>query len=359
MSDIGKFLARAGRGRLSVGATADGERRLAAEAGDSLRRKISRKPSATIAGCAWSMRFVRSAINVRGVIKRAIAHDRAAQYLLALTLLTGDGLPQDRDTAMIWMARAAEAGDPDAARDVAARIRNGANIRIDETRVAQALKPQANAGNVDAMRALAPMYIGGRGVKQDPAMGLDLLRRAADKGSSNAETDLAQLYLNGAPGVPANFPEALKWFATSARHGNINAMVSLGYMAVNASISSRNLADGYCWLMRAALLDDVRAHEKLSTLFAQGEKDDRGNTLAVNLVQADLWFRLAARSPYHDNSQIRAMIEPKMTTDQLNEAKRLFDEWHALTVQELKTLTITLPQNSANGSPPHNCSGMT
>ncbi len=283
----------------------------------------------------------------RKLIARAIMNDSSAEYMLGLTLMTGDGLPGDRDAGILWIVRAAEHGEPAAARDIASRLRNGANIRIDETKVADALKPKVDAGNVEAMRALGPMYIGGRGVKQDPATGLDLLKRAAEKGSSDAETDLAQLYLNGAPGLQANLPDALKWFATSARHGNVGAMVNLGYMAVNASISSRNLADGYCWLMRAALLDDVRAHEKLSTLFAQGEKDDRGNTLAVDLVQADLWFRLAARSPYHDNSQIRAMIEPKMTTDQLNEAKRLFDGWHALTFQELKTTPVKLPGGPA------------
>ena len=35
--------------------------------------------------------------------------------------------------------------------------------------------------------------------------------------------------------------------------------------------------------------------------------------------EADKWFRLAARSPWHDNPQIRASIEPHMTTAQLDE----------------------------------------
>jgi hypothetical protein len=68
-------------------------------------------------------------------------------------------------------------------------------------------------------------------------------------------------------------------------------------------------------------------------LFALGEKDDRGTVIAVDLAQADLWFRLAARSPYHNNSQIRAMIEPKMTTAQLDDVKRQFASWRAHTFQ--------------------------
>ncbi|MDB5515219.1 MAG: hypothetical protein JWQ17_1977, partial [Tardiphaga sp.] len=298
---------------------------------------------------------------VRNVIKRAIGNERGAQYLLGLTLMTGDGLPSDRNAGLDWIVRAAELGDPDAARDIAGRLRNGASIKVDETKIAAALKPDADAGNVEAMRALAPMIIRGRGVKQDPVTGLALLTRAAEQGSSGAEQDLSQLYLNGAPGVAVNRPEALKWLAVSARHGNVDAMVNLGFMSMNTPIgvpsTERNLAEGFCWLMRAALLDHVQAQEKLSTIFAAGEKDSRGTEIAIDLVQADLWFRLAARSPYHDNSQIRSMIEPNMTTDQLNETKRLFEAWRPRTPQELRAIAIALP--AANGAAPRNCPAIT
>jgi TPR repeat protein len=150
----------------------------------------------------------------------------------------------------------------------------------------------------------------------------------------------------------------MRWLAVSAGHGNADAMLSLGYMSMNTPIgtpsSERNLAQGYCWLMRAALLDKPQAQEKLSMIFATGEKDSRGTVIAVDLVQADRWFRLAARSPYHDNSQIRAMIEPKMTTEQIAEAKRLADGFHPLSLQELKVAPIALP-----GAPSRNCPAMT
>jgi TPR repeat protein len=288
---------------------------------------------------------------VLGVIRRAIAHDRSAEYLLGLTLLTGDGLPRDRAAGVVWVVRAAEQGEPDAARDIAGRMRNGESITIDETKVAAALKVQSDAGDAASMRALGPMYIAGRGVKQDLGAGLGLLRRAAEKGSSDAEKDLSQLYLNGAPGLPRNRPEAMKWLGVSAGHGNVDAMVSLGYMSMSnpsgTPSTQRNLAQGFCWLMRAALLDHAQAQEKLSMIYGLGEKDDHGTVIATDFVQADRWFRLAARSPYHDNSQIRAMIEPHMTTEQLGEAKRLVESWHALTVQDLKTTTIALPSNGA------------
>ena len=291
-------------------------------------------------------------------IKRAIANDRSAEYLLGLTLVIGDELPRDKSAGVAWIVRAAELGEPGAARDIARRLRNGEAIEVDETKIAAALKPQADAGDTEAMRTLGPMYIGGRGVKQDPALGLSMMQAAAAKGSSEAETDLSQLYLNGAPGVPVNRPEAMKWLAASARHGNVDAMMSLGYMLVSAPSADRNLADGYCWLVRSALLDQVQAQEKLSLMLSENEKDDHGTVIAIDLVQADVWFRLAARNPYHDNSQIRSAIEPKMTTEQLGQAKRLVEAWHKRTVQELKATTIPLPAATLNGASPGDCPGM-
>jgi TPR repeat protein len=188
--------------------------------------------------------------------------------------------------------------------------------------------------------------------------------RAAEQGSSDAEKDLSQLYLLGAPGVPADRHEAMRWLAVSAGHGNVEAMSTLGYMSLTTPMgvpsSERNVAQGFCWLMRAALLQDAQAQEKLSFLYAQGEPSDAlANSVPIDLVQADLWFRLAARSPFHDNSQIRAMIEPKMTTEQLGEAKRLSGAWQASTVPALRTTKIALPTPMPEGTPPRLCPAMT
>jgi len=238
-------------------------------------------------------------------------------------------------------------------RDIADRIRNGASIDVDETKIAAALKPKADAGDAEAMRALGPMYIRGRGVKQDPALGLDLMKRAVEKGSSGAANDLSHLYLLGAPGVAANRNESLRWISISANRGTVDAMLTLGYRSMNTPSgvpsTERNVAQGFCWLMRAALLDQPQAQEELSMVFARGEKDEYDTVIPIDLVQADLWFRLAARSPYHDNSQIRAMIEPQMTTEQLGEAKRLVEAWRPRKIGDLKAITIALPAAAPNG----------
>jgi len=316
-------------------------------------------------------------------LKQAIAGDRNAQYLWGLTLLTGNGAPSDRPAGMQWIVLAAEQGAPDAAIFLADKQKNGEAIEIDEDKVATALRKQVDAGDVESMRALGPMYIRGRGVARDVNAGIALLRRAAERGSVKAEQDLSDVYLYGAPGVPKNRAEALKWLALSAGHGNIDAMVDVGYMSLTTPIDDdvmkaatgnprdlidavkrrdntpfkSDLAQGYCWLARAALMDSAQAQEKLSLMFAYGEHDDRGEVLATDLIEADFWFRLAARNPYHDNSQIRGGIEPKMTSAQLNEAKRRGGEWHARTLPEMKATTITLPA-AISGPAPRTCPAM-
>jgi hypothetical protein len=104
--------------------------------------------------------------------------------------------------------------------------------------------------------------------------------------------------------------------------------------------------------MRAALLDNPRAQEKLSATFEQGETDGRV-TIAADLVQADYWFRLAARNPFHDNSKIRGAIEPNMTSDEMDAAKRLVDAWRPREFAELKTLPLALPAPA--GASPRLC----
>ncbi len=142
-------------------------------------------------------------------IELAILNDRSAQYALGVLLLTGEGLPREKEAGLEWVVRAAEQGLPAAVRRISRLQRDGQAIEVDESRMAGTLKAQAEAGDLDSMRALAPMIIAGRGVKQDPAQGVALLNRAAEKGSPEAEKELFDLYLNGAPQIPVNRPEAM------------------------------------------------------------------------------------------------------------------------------------------------------
>lgn len=233
--------------------------------------------------------------------RSALAGDREAQFEIAQLLERSDGIPRDYRAAGEWYGKSAEQGYVPAALKLNAWRHEGRDIPADEAKIAAALGPEADKGDPDAMRALADMEIYGRGLARSAERGLALLRRAIRAGSAAAAEDLAQLHLDGAPGIDKNPSEGFHWMAESGRRGNVSAMASLGSIYLrHPDASLHDPVEGYRWLMRAALLDDPAALEMLSELLAEGAMAGARAVIAPDPVAADMWLRLAARSPYHD-----------------------------------------------------------
>jgi TPR repeat protein len=302
-------------------------------------------------------------------LKRAIAGQRDNQFLLGLNLISGDGVPTDRTAGLEWVVKAAEAGSPLAARYVENKLQNGENIEIDETRMATALKRQADAGDIESMRVLAPMMIRGRGVAQNPEAGIALLLKAAGQGTGgDIEYQIADLYLIGTNGLAKDHEEAMKWYAKSASRGSVRAMATLGGLWENEPMIDmrklmetgripkktfeRDVVQSYCWRMRASLMGDSLAHYELALMRSRRNSDSRGNVIEPDLIQADFWFRLGARDREYDNSQVRGAIEPKMTTAQLDQVKKMIADWHKLDFDQMKATPITIPGNETRTCPP-------
>ena len=181
--------------------------------------------------CVLSWLCPLSAANY-DTLKQAIAGERGNQFFLGLNQISGDGAPMDRKAGLAWIAKAAEAGLPFAARYVDDKLRNGEDIEVDETKVATALKKQADAGDVESMRALAPMMIRGRGTEQNPQAGIALLLKAAEQGKGGEiEQQIADLYLIGTNGLAADHEEGMKWYAIAASRGAISCRAIAGACA--------------------------------------------------------------------------------------------------------------------------------
>ena len=278
------------------------------------------------------------------VLSRAVDGDRDAQFQIGEILEFGRGLIRDDQAAVAWYAKAAEQGHVRAALKLNEHRHQGAAIDADEGKIASALQTEIAKGNADAMRALADMAIYGRGVPRSADQAIQLLRRAAEKGSADAEADLAQLYLIGAPGIPRNPAEGIRWLVVSGRHGNLESMYRAGSAYVRSSDTAiRDPAEGYRWLMRASLIDYPRAQEDLAVVLADGVMLGARIVIAPDPVRADMWLRLAARSPFHDNPAIRYRIETGMTSVQLEQAKKLAADWRPLTLPESLAMTIDPP----------------
>ena len=303
-------------------------------------------------------------------LKRAVAGERGNQMLLGLSLISGDGVPRDRKAGLEWIVRSAEAGLPMAAGYVERGLQNGENIEVDETKVATALKRQADSGDIDSMRVLAPMMIRGRGMAQDPQAGIALILKAAER-STDGETEyqIAQLYLIGTNGLAPDRAEALKWYARAASRGHVFSMALLGSLWERAPLMELadqmragqwppkrtfepDIVQSYCWRMRAALMGSALAQYELALMLTQRNSDKRGNVIEPDLVQADYWFRLGARDRQYDNSQVRAAIEPKLTTAQLDQAKKMVAGWRQLDLEQVKATPITVPGSDKRACPP-------
>ena len=281
--------------------------------------------------CALPVFCPLSAANY-DTLKQAIAGERGNQFFLGLNLISGDGVPMDRKAGVEWIAKAAEAGLPFAARYVEDKLQNGENIEVDETKVATALKRQADSGDIESIQALAPMMIRGRGTELNPQAGIALLLKAAEQGKGGEiEQQVADLYLIGTNGLAADHEEGMKWYAIAARRGNVRAMATLAGLWENEPLTDmlkimqsgqfpkktfeRDIVQSYCWRMRASLMGDSLAHYELAL-------------------------------------QVRAAIEPKLTTAQLDQVKKMVAGWHPLDFEQMKATPITIPGNESRTCPP-------
>jgi TPR repeat protein len=302
------------------------------------------------------------------MLKRAIAGDRVDQLLFGLALVDGRDVPRDEAAGKGWIAKAAEAGHPAAAEWIQHRLRNGEEVEVDETKVATALKRQADAGDIESMRVLAPMMMGGRGLAKDPQAGIALLRKAGEQSKDGyVAYQIAELFLIGTNGMPHDHDEAIRWYTTAASRGHIFSMETLGGLWENVPINDLvaamrsgqpdnvfkpDIVQSYCWRLRAALMGGRLAQYELAQMLTRRSSDSRGNVIEPDLMEADVWFRLGARSASYNNTQVRAHIEPELTTAQLDKVKQRVAAWHDLNFAEMKAVPLPIPGKEGQTCPP-------
>jgi TPR repeat protein len=302
-----------------------------------------------------------------GILQGAASGRLGDQFLLGLKLVSGDGVPQDRKAGVAWIASAAEAGHPFAADWIERKLQSGEDIEVDETRMAMALGKQAEAGDISSMRVLGTMTIRGRGVKQNPQAGIAMLLKAAEKSEGGeVEYQIAELYLVGTNGLAHDHDEAMKWYTRAAARGHVTSMSTLGGLWQNVPLNDLvaamrsgspdhvfkpDIVQSYCWRMRAALMGSTLAQYELALMLSRSNSDSRGNVIEADLVHADAWFRLAARDTRYNNSQVRAAIEPKLTTAELEQAKKLASDWRELDFNQLKATAINAPGREGRACP--------
>jgi TPR repeat protein len=130
--------------------------------------------------------------------------------LYARALETGVGVPVDDGAAVLWLTRAAEAGDAEAACNLGVRHLSGRGVPKDATTAVRWLRVAADAGEATAMFNLGVMLADGNGVAEDDSFGFKWMKAAADRGDAPAMLRLAIMYRDG-EGIGRDSVEAYYW----------------------------------------------------------------------------------------------------------------------------------------------------
>jgi len=154
--------------------------------------------------------------------------------------------------------------------------------------------------------------------QKDYATAMREFAPAAKQGNAEAEVYLGRMYLLG-QGVPQDREEAIKWFKASADQGNADAQFFLGTIYL---LPHKDVAQGLMWMRLSAEQGNQDAQLLLGQSYMQGLKE-----LPRDMVQADMWMRLAAKGnlPFYELQAEGA--EREMSSADIKKAKALAAAW--------------------------------
>jgi uncharacterized protein len=146
------------------------------------------------------------------------------------------------------------------------------------------------------------------------------LRKLAEAGNATAQNRLGLLYHDGED-VPQSYERAKHWFTKAAEQGHAGAQVNLGtiYLVGHGFYQSDQLA--LFWFRKAAEQKKALAFAKLGLMYARGQGVSR------DLIQAHMWYDLAAANGVWQAAEARDALAQQMTPVLIAEAQKLAREW--------------------------------
>ena len=113
----------------------------------------------------------------------------------------------------------------------------------------------------------------------------------------------------------------MKWYRLAAEKGDEKAQLLLATMYDSGTDVEQNYEEAAKWYQMAAEQGVALAQSNLGDMYYQGQG------VTPDYVRAYLWFHLAGESGRKADREKRDLIEQRMTTDQIAEAKKLAREW--------------------------------
>ena len=154
------------------------------------------------------------------------ADEKQADCMLRIAAfhLEGKEVEKSEEKGREWLAKAAEAGSPLAALEMASRISK--DEKPDLLGAYKYLLSAANAGLPVAQNELGLLYVSGNLGLSDPAAGVAWFTTAAKSGNAAAQNNLGTLYERGM-GMPVDYNNAGQLYSLAANQGHAAATTGL------------------------------------------------------------------------------------------------------------------------------------
>jgi TPR repeat protein len=295
----------------------------------------------------------------------------AAQSLIGTMYALGQGVPQDYEEAVSWTRSAAEQGEPGAQFHLGLAYHQGTGVESDPVQAykwyslaaalgvedatynREILSGEMTADQISEGQRLASEWrakivthaetgktsadqdqTGASGFEQgDYATDFKENLELAKKGNPVAQANVAASYRLGL-GVEQNIGEALSWYRKSAEQGDAEAQHSLGWMYIHGEGVPQDESMAFDLWHKAADQNLPYAQYNLGLMYLGKWK------IAEDLVQAYLWFDLAANSYKSRTNEgldfskqggeaidMRDEVSSIMTRRQRKEAQELIRKW--------------------------------
>jgi TPR repeat protein len=249
--------------RGALGREIAAERRLA-EAGDLATQawlgvRLSRSPIRELAeeGARWN----------RLAAERG---DIDAQRHLAAQYLRGHGLEHDRNKAVHWYAEAAHQGDPLALNQLSELEDEDPGSSPDFDALVGWFTARAEGGDGSAMYGVGRLYLHGFGVEPDPKRGLRWLEAAARQGYIAAWMELAMAHGRGAV-VLVNTAESDRWLRLYAAKMGPEEAAEFHLLGFLSPDRAPDPAAAIPWYEAAAAGGNAKSLAQLSAIHREGD----------------------------------------------------------------------------------------
>lgn len=182
------------------------------------------------------------------------------------------------------------------------------------------LRHAARQNHAGAQFSLGLMHQTGSGLTRSDKHALYWYSKAAEQNFAASEFHLGYMYEWGV-GVEPDQELSFKWYEKAARKGYASAQYKLGLIYSNVLAKRRNHLQAIHWLRQAAL------QGLSSAQFSLGMSYLRGDGISKDLFEGYKWILMASFVAGKNSFNSKDLVSDQLTEEQIEEAKKYAWSW--------------------------------